>query len=418
MEAPARDQDPLYAGREGGEPAPVEPRTEGVRLPPAFEDFSIVLGGPVYDFFLRIGLVRLGLPNTLRRIAALVAITWLPLLILSLKDGYAFGYQVKIPLLYDYSMYGRFLLGMPLLILAEIVIDPAIRRSVLEFVQSGIVKADGTQEFEAVLKRVQNLRDAALPEIILLVLAFFPVFLFQHEWKGGAVSSWHTTVRGLTTAGWWYATFSAPVVRFITYRWGYRYFVWSTLLWRIGHVKLHLMPTHPDHAAGLDFLSMGQRRFGILFCALGCSFAGRVGNSMVFEGASLSSYKGLMLGFVVLSVLVGLIPLTLLAPTLARVRRAGLLEYGKLANQYTQSFDHKWVHVQKPPSEPLLGSGDIQSLADLGNSYANIREMDIAPISRKLVMQLAVQSALPLIPVIVLGTPLPQLVNAIVKMAL
>jgi len=61
----------------------------------------------------------------------------------------------------------------------------------------------------------------------------------------------------------------------------------------------------------------------------------------------LASYKALMLGFVVRSVLVGLIPLTLLVPTLAKIRRAGLLEYGKLANKYTKSFDCKWVHSQQ-----------------------------------------------------------------------
>jgi hypothetical protein len=87
-------------------------------------DFSIVTGGPVYDFLLRIGLVRLGLPNVLRRIVALIVLTWLPLLILSVNGGLAFGRQVKIPFLYDYSMYARFLLALPLLILAEIVIDP------------------------------------------------------------------------------------------------------------------------------------------------------------------------------------------------------------------------------------------------------------------------------------------------------
>jgi hypothetical protein len=379
-------------------------------------DFSIVVGGPVYDFFLRIGLVRFGLPNVLRRIIALIALTWLPLLFLSLKEGFAFGHQVRVPLLYDFSMYGRFLLGLPLLVLAEVVIDPAIRRSVREFVVGGLVQEDGKKEFNEVLKRVHRLRDATPPEIILLVLAFFPVFLFQHEWEGGAVTSWHTTARGLTGAGWWYATFSTPILRFIMYRWAYRYAVWSILLWKIGRIKLHLMPTHPDHAGGVDFLSLGQRRFGILFCALGCAFAGRVANAMVFEGATLSDYKGLMLGFVVLCVLVGVMPLVLLAPTLSKVRRAGLLEYGKLANQYTQSFDRKWVHFQQPPSEELLGSGDIQSLADLGNSYANIRDMDIAPITRKLVIQLAAQSGLPLVPVIIVGTPLPELVNAVLKM--
>ena len=212
MGTPARDQNPSYADREGHEPALVEPPTEVNGSPPPLDDFSIFVGGPVYDTLLRIGLVRLGLPNILRRIVALIAIMWLPLLLLSLKDGFAVGHQVRIPLLYDFSIYGRFLLGLPLLILAEIVIDPAIRRSVQEFVKSRIFPSDGMQEFGDVLKRTQKLRDSAIPELALLGLAFFPVFLFQHEWEGGAVSSWHTTVHGLTAAGWWYAVFSGPIL--------------------------------------------------------------------------------------------------------------------------------------------------------------------------------------------------------------
>ena len=120
MGAPAPDRDLSYADREGREFALLESRTDMGGTPPALEDFSIFVGGPVYDFLLRIGLVRLGFPNILRRIVVLVAVTWLPLLLLSLKDGFAFGHQVRIPLLYDFSMYGRFLLGLPLLILAEI----------------------------------------------------------------------------------------------------------------------------------------------------------------------------------------------------------------------------------------------------------------------------------------------------------
>src|SRR5215467_3632472 len=134
MCALARDRDPIYADHGSREPTLIDPRTDVSGSPLPLDDFSIVVGGPVYDFLLRVGLVRIGLPNILRRIAALVALTWLPLLLLSLKDGFAFGHQVRIPLLYDFSMYGRFLLGLPLLMLAEIVIDPTIRRSVQEFV--------------------------------------------------------------------------------------------------------------------------------------------------------------------------------------------------------------------------------------------------------------------------------------------
>jgi hypothetical protein len=178
------------------------------------------------------------------------------------------------------------------------------------------------------------------------------------------------------------------------------------------------MPTHPDHAGGLAFLSLTQRRFGILFCALGCTFAGRVAGSMVFEGASLASFEFLMGGFVALSLILGLLPLMLLAPKLTKVRRAGLIEYGRIANQYTESFDRKWVHPVEPLSEPLLGTGDIQSLADLGNSYAIIREMAIAPITKRLTLQFALQAAAPLIPVIIAGTPTGKLVDTILRMVM
>jgi hypothetical protein len=339
---------------------------------PVIHDFSIFVGGPVYDALLRIGLIRLGLPNVLRRIAALIVITWLPLLILSLLDGVAYGHRVAIPLLSDFSMYGRLWLALPLLLLAEVVIDPAVRSTAQEFVEAGVIQQDQYPEFERVLASVQRLRDSWLPETALLALAFVPVFVFQHEWAVGAVSSWHSGTHALTRAGWWFAVVSAPMMRFIMYRWTFRYFIWALLLLRLSRLRLHLIPTHPDRTAGLGFLSLTQARFGILFCALGFAFAGRVLNSIVHEGAPLASFKILMAGFVALSLIAGLFPLLLIGPKLARVRRKGLRDYGRLGNQYTEAFDRKWVHTTEPGEEPLLGSADIQSLADLGTATRSL----------------------------------------------
>jgi len=382
----------------------------------AAHEFSIVLGGPVYDFLQRVGVVRLGLPNIVNRIIAVIVITWVPLLLLSIKDGLAIGDRIEIPLLLDYLTYGRLLVGLPLLLLAEVVIDPAIRGAVKEFVQDRLVQEKELPEFERVLQRTQKLRDSVIPELVLLLLAFFPVIVFQHEWKAGAISSWHSTAKGLTAAGWWYATVSAPFIRFILYRWAFRYFIWTLLLWKIRLIPLHLMPTHPDRAAGLGFLSITQARFGILFCALGCSFAGHVANSVIHEGASFASFKILIAAFAGLCVVVGVCPLVLWAPKMARIRRNGIREYAKLGNQYAEEFDQKWVHFSEPHSEPLLGSGDIQSLADLANSYQVIEEMSLAPITKGLVIKLAVLAVAPLIPVILAVIPTSAIINAILKM--
>ena len=382
----------------------------------AVRNFSIVVGGPVYDLLHRFNLVRQTLPNVGRRVVALLAVIWLPLLLLSLRDGVAFGHQVRIPFLYDFAVYGRFLIGLPLLLYAELLIDPAIRQAVAEFVDARLVPDQELPEFENVLRRVQQMRDTWIPEVILLVLAFFPTFVFHHEWVTGGITSWHTTAKGLSAAGWWYAVVSAPLIRFIAYRWMFRYFLWPVLLWQISRLQLTLMPTHPDRAAGLNFLAMTQKHFGILACALGCSVAGRVANTMLFEGAPLASFKSRLVGFVVLSVILGLLPLALLIPKLKNVRKEGLLEYGRFAETYTESFDRKWVHCAARPSESMLGTPDLQSLADLGNSFAFIDNMRIAPISRKLVQQLAGWTALPLVPIIIFGTPTAELVREVMKM--
>ena len=36
-------------------------------------------------------------------------------------------------------------------------------------------------------------------------------------------------------------------------------------------------------------------------------------------------------------------------------------------------FDRKWLYGGAPPDEPLVGSADIQSLADLGNSFEIVK---------------------------------------------
>ena len=68
-------------------------------------------------------------------------------------------------------------------------------------------------------------------------------------------------------------------------------------------------------------------------------------------------------------------PLLVFAPRLAAAKRNGLREYGMLAKRYTDEFDHKWLRSGVPPDEPLIGSADIQSLADLGTSFEVIKDM-------------------------------------------
>jgi len=97
------------------------------------------------------------------------------------------------------------------------------------------------------------------------------------------------------------------------------------------------------------------------------------------------------------------------------VKRQGILDYGALANIYTKSFAEKWIHG-KPQDEALLGSSDIQSLADLSNSFGIVRDMRPVPVNKNTLIALVVAVVLPFGPVVLLVTPADELIKAVLKM--
>ena len=114
-------------------------------------------------------------------------------------------------------------------------------------------------------------------------------------------------------------------------------------------------------------------------------------------------------------VFVVLCPLMVFAGQLARAKRAGLVEYGVLAQRYVREFDAKWVRGARDPDEPLVGSGDIQSLADLANSFDVIRTMRFAPFSKETVLQLGVVTLAPLLPLTLTMISLEELLKRLLS---
>ena len=101
------------------------------------------------------------------------------------------------------------------------------------------------------------------------------------------------------------------------------------------------------------------------------------------------------------------------APQLAQAKRTGNREYGTLAERYVREFDAKWLRGPVPADEPLVGSGDIQSLADLANSYEVVRSMRIAPIAKEDILRLVAASLVPLVPLLLTMMPLEELLKTV-----
>ena len=113
-----------------------------------------------------------------------------------------------------------------------------------------------------------------------------------------------------------------------------------------------------------------------------------------------------------------LAPLLFFVFKLSATKRAGLREFGNLAQRYVRQFDDKWLRGGAPPGESLMGSPDIQSLADLGNSFEFVRSMKLAPITRDAVLQLLIFTLAPLAPLMLTMVPLEELMTALLKVLL
>jgi hypothetical protein len=105
-------------------------------------------------------------------------------------------------------------------------------------------------------------------------------------------------------------------------------------------------------------------------------------------------------------------PLMILSPKLLASRVQGKIDYMGLAARYVRDFDSKWIGAARP-EEKLLGTEDLRSLADLDNSVSIVKNMRMAPVSRRLLTLYAVAAALPMLPLFLFKYPLAHLVREI-----
>ncbi len=219
----------------------------------------------------------------------------------------------------------------------------------------------------------------------------------------------------LTLAGYWYAFVSIPMFQFILLRWYLRLGLWFRLLWQISSLNLHLNASHPDRAGGIGFLGKGSYAFGPILFAQGTMLAALIASRVLYEGQNLLSFKMEAVGFVAFFVLVILGPLVMFTPLLVRTQEQGSAEYGQLASRYVFAFEDKWMRTADPETRDLLGTADIQSLADMSNVYSNVHEMRIVPFGLDDITRLAATTAAPLLPLLLTTFSVPELVKLLVK---
>jgi hypothetical protein len=379
-------------------------------------DFSLVLGGPLYQIYIRTHISGPTLELLQRRVLVISLSAWLPLAVLAAIEGHLLHGQ-GLTFFGDIESHVRFLVALPLFIVAELVVHSRLRPVIKHFVDRRIIAPDEMPRFNAAVEAALRARNSPWLEIGLLLFTYIAGHLFWQHQVALEGATWYASPDGsgihLTLAGYWFSFVSIPIFQFIFLRWYLRLGIWFLFLWRTSRLKLQLLPTHPDRAGGIGFIGGSSYAFAPILFAQGVLLAGLIASRIFYQGQSLMSFKVSIISVAGFFVLMILGPLTMFTPQLTRARLNGLGEYGNFATTYVTDFDEKWI--RGGPKGELLGTTDIQSLADLANSYAVLSEMRQVPFTLKDMSRLAVATVLPILPLLLTVMPLEELLTRLVK---
>jgi len=383
--------------------------------PMAARDFSLALGGPLYQLLRRARLSDDALSMLKGRILVISLVAWLPLLLLSAWAGRLLGGDITVPFLKDVDVHVKLLVVVPLLIVAELVVHRRLRPLIGQFIEQDLVPGTARGRFDAALASAVRLRNSVAAELLMIAVVYgFGIMVVWRHYTSLAASTWYAipSAQGLepSPAGIWYGFVSLPIFQFLLVRWLYRLFIWARFMWQVSRLDLQLLPTHPDRAGGLGFLANVLPAYYPLAAAFGAMLAGVLADRIFYSGARLLDFKAQIGAAIGSFVVVFVGPLLVFAPRIAQARGAGLLEYGALAQRYERAFDARWLRGERGAP---AGDGDIQSIAGMGEKFQTIRSMSMTPVGVQDIIRLAMAIAVPIVPLVLTEMPLEDLLKLI-----
>jgi hypothetical protein len=341
--------------------------------------------------------------NTRTRILLLVAIAWVPLVILSLIEGTLFATDITIPFVNDIVPYVRGLIVIPLLVMADNVIEPMMSRTLGYLQSSGIVPDSERQKLDSAADKMSRKMNSKFIQLILVILVVVVSWLlwsdYNFMWIDKGVTSWMLYIDdGIVDVGYagtWFLLVTSPLVLFLLYRWLWRFLIWSIFLYRVSRIKLELYASHTDLAGGLGPIGGGQSLFVILFFIIASLLSSDLAGNLLYEGDELVQVKQVVVFFIIISVALILMPLLFFVKKLFVLKRKAIVEYGALQHRASCDFHNHWI---KNKANDLVDSVQPSALADYGAVYEGISNMRMIPISTKTIAVLAIVLLVPFLP--------------------
>src|SRR5215468_8287678 len=210
---------------------------------------SLIRGGTLYWAQEQTHLIRPNQWNLARRLTFVIGLAWFPLLVLAEVHS-----QSSLSaLLADYRVASLVFIALPLLLIAQITMENRFREMAQHFLDGGLVPADQLPIFLKIMDKARRLRDAKLPELLLILLAY-GLLGYLLEAAGSRSAPWALDAGGRTPAGSYFLWGTQPLflvsLALVLWKW----IIWVVVLRDVSRLRLQLDSTDGDSCAGLGFL--------------------------------------------------------------------------------------------------------------------------------------------------------------------
>ena len=390
----------------------------------SYESFRLSTGGLFYAVLARLHIRQPDSYSTRRRILVLTTLCWLPLLLLTAYEGNLLNQKLDIPFIYDLKPYIRYLIIIPLLIVADGLIDPLIASNLQSIGSSGIISEAHKKIYQKAVEQFRLKKDSYLADIVILVIITILVVSYIANLEdfdaSNTFTDWSIVQKNsdpqLTYAGWWFVLVSSPILQIILFRWFWRFYLWAEFLFRVSRIHLNLQPTHPDMSGGLGILKNGESSFILIFFAFSAMLSVSIAEEMMYADITLIQVQAIIAIYIGVAILIMNLPLVFFTGHLWRAKRRGRVVYGGLGYRLSQAFDKKWGDPEdKTSGEELLKTADASAVCDYSDIYEVVREMRFLPTTIKDFAMQAAFLALPFIPLIFIKIPFVDVLKHILS---
>jgi hypothetical protein len=374
---------------------------------------SLIRGGPFYRAQQKARLIRPNQWNLARRITFLIVVGWLPLpLITAILNPAGL-----VSLMRDFRVHTRMLVGVPVLLLGELLMESNFRTVFKHIRQAGLLEAADLKRMDGVIATLIRARDSFLPELAILVL------LIVHSatsFKGVVdATPWLSHDSGadlhLTAAGWYAAVVSASIWQFLLGVGLWKWLLWTFFAFELSRRDLKLVATHPDGQGGLGFLGFTTAAFAPIAFAVATVIASTWRHEILHDGARLANFKLPGMALIAIIALVALGPLIFFVPRLAALRRRGILEYGILEQVHGTKFHEKWIVHRAGHEAELLEAPESIALFASGQTFDRVQQLKPFPADRGSLVALSLAVVVPALPLIFTQVPLAFVLKILLK---